>query len=139
MLLPTVRENFVYVSKPAPALPKQSMARKKRHANREAVYKNGLYLYSLKTEEADRRLSLNYLHRGTSGRLEEVALDAVPITSPATWDGFLGVGNALPFGKIQSRFQKPHKLHYEIPAMGDHRLRWLGRFMAMPNVEAAGA
>jgi hypothetical protein len=47
-------------------------------------------------------------------------------------DGPLGVGNALPFAKQSDG--KP--LHYAIPALCDHRLRWMNRFMAQPNLEA---
>ena len=45
------------------------------------------------------------------------------------WDGPLGVGNVLPFAKQSDG--KP--LHYEIPALGDHRRRWMNRFMAGPD------
>lgn len=110
-----------------------------RHNNREAVYRNGEYLFSLKPAEVDRRLALNYVCRGQNGRLEEVPLDREPAIVGATWDGFLGVGNALPFGKVQSKFQKPNKLHYEIPALGDHRIKWLSRFMEKPETELATA
>ena len=35
--------------------------------------------------------------------------------------------------KKQNRLVAPKKLHYEIPALGDHRLSWRMSFMAMEN------
>jgi len=36
------------------------------------------------------------------------------------YDGRLGTGNAIPFSHIQNKLRAPHKLHYEIPAVGAH-------------------
>ena len=36
------------------------------------------------------------------------------------YDGPMGVGNAIPFSHVQSKYRAPEKLHYEIPAAGAH-------------------
>jgi hypothetical protein len=48
--------------------------------------------------------------------IEEVAVRFQPIYS----DGSLGVGNALPFTRIQNKLCSPLKLHYCIPQSGAH-------------------
>lgn len=115
------------------------MARPNRHASREAVYRNGEYAYSIKLKDVESNLAYNFLRRNNHGLLEEVESIEAPAVPSGTWDGYLGVGNALPFGKVQSKFQKPHALHYEIPALGDHRIKWLSRFMEKIEPEMAPA
>jgi hypothetical protein len=36
---------------------------------------------------------------------------------------------AVPFSRVQDKLRKPTPIHYPIPAMGDHRLRWMYSFM----------
>jgi hypothetical protein len=35
----------------------------------------------------------------------------------------------IPFSRVTNPLMYPSHLHYQIPAKGDHRLRWLNRFM----------
>lgn len=40
-----------------------------------------------------------------------------------------GSSNLLPFGRVIDPLMKPPSISYPIPAMGDHRLRWMQHFM----------
>lgn len=54
---------------------------------------------------------------------------------PSFWDGVFGVGNLLPFSRVQNPFCKPPRINYPIPACGAH-----GRFLSVKatnQVEAA--
>jgi len=68
------------------------------------------------------------------------ARPALEDTLPCYIDGPIGVGNLIPFSKPpQNPLQEPDKLHYEIPAVCDHRMRWLAHFMAqVPKTFPAG-
>jgi hypothetical protein len=39
------------------------------------------------------------------------------------WDGPLGVGNLMPFARVQNPLMHPARLHYPIPAAGAHDRR----------------
>ena len=46
-----------------------------------------------------------------------------------------------PIAKVElhrspNKMKKPHALHYEIPAVGDHRIRWYMRFMVSERLKA---
>lgn len=43
---------------------------------------------------------------------------------------------AIPFSPVQNKMRKPHPLNYPIPAVMDHRLRWLSRFMIPEQTKA---
>lgn len=43
---------------------------------------------------------------------------SVPAIIVGFYDGPLGVGNALPFSRMQNRMMAPAKLHYETPPAG---------------------
>jgi len=49
----------------------------------------------------------------------------------------LGQGNLIPFGKVQNKMLKPKPIHYPIPALGDHRIRWQNSFMIPETAKAA--
>lgn len=63
-------------------------------------------------------------------QLRELAIEYGEIEGVARWyDGPVGVGNILGFARIQNPKREPERHHYNIPALGDHRLRWLLRFL----------
>jgi len=41
------------------------------------------------------------------------------------------------FVRIQNKLKKPERINYPIPALGDHRIRWMLRFMTPETAEAA--
>jgi hypothetical protein len=53
------------------------------------------------------------------------------------WDGPLGIGNALPFFKVQNPLLQPTKLHYSTPMANDNGIRrWGLRSHRMPSAFA---
>jgi hypothetical protein len=51
----------------------------------------------------------------------------------------IGRGNIVPFGsRPQNKMLKPKPIHYPVPALGDHRLRWQLSFM-IPETRKAEA
>jgi hypothetical protein len=46
---------------------------------------------------------------------------------------------AVAFSRVQNRLQKPSVVNYPIPAVADHRLRWLYRFMTSSKPQPAEA
>lgn len=77
--------------------------------------------------------------RITSHLIQKVAVRDVPSDeSMRGWfDGFLGTGNLLPFARTQSKLRAPDSISYPIPAVCDHRLRWLQSFMTPERADAS--
>lgn len=65
----------------------------------------------------------------SSGRMFQLVEQPAPAE-------LLGKGNLIPFGHVPNKMLKPKPLHYPIPAMGDHRLRWHGAFMIPEQTKA---
>lgn len=75
-----------------------------------------------------RGTAVEAIRQAKLARDQEAILAAIP--SPrGCWDGLLGVGNLVPFSKSHNPSTFPDKLHYNIPAYGDHRLRWMNAFI----------
>lgn len=48
------------------------------------------------------------------------------------WDGPMGIGNLLPWSKVQNPNMAPEHLHYQLPACADRRA-YFGRNMVMSH------
>ena len=68
--------------------------------------------FQLKRNLAERRVSRGGFRWKDRFTIEEIRLKLV--------DGPLGVGNALPFSRVQNKLLKPERLHYQIPAVSAH-------------------
>ena len=80
--------------------------------------------YSLRRNLAERKV-----REGAFRWVNKFTIEEVPLTHAALKDaqqrlayfsGPLGVGNALPFSRVQNPLKRPDPLHYPIPAAGAH-------------------
>jgi hypothetical protein len=86
-----------------------------------AVYKSGSFSHFLKRSKCLLAIARGKYKLRTDGRgVDEVEIDhrQVVMAGAGLSDGPMGTGNVLPFFKIPSRFTKPEKHHYPIPAVG---------------------
>lgn len=106
-----------------------------------AVFSDDRFKFFEAKEAVERKTALGrYCLRADGQGVDEVPLNLTPLapgngSALGFYDGVLGRGNVLPFSRQQHPMRKPNALHYEIPAVGDHRLRWLYSFMTPEGKE----
>lgn len=84
-----------------------------------AVYRSGRFSHFLKRKKAERKVaSQAYRWRDDQQSIEEVRLELTLVIVQAWIDGPLGIGNVLPFTRIQHPMRHPDKVNYPIPALG---------------------
>jgi len=80
--------------------------------------------FHVKHREAERWVRRLIARRISRFLIQLVALNsaaAIQATTPGFSDGPMGVGNLLPFYKVQNPLMQPERLHYVIPACGARR------------------